>query len=262
MDFNKALEALNQASESFTVDAWIPSLQRDVTFKQLDAKQQKDLLGSVMDTSIYNTSFVKAFYNILKNNSLTENIDVDKFTLIDKISVGLSLKNEISDEIIVFFDNKKEISKKFKIKPIIDSLKTYIQPEPVILESKNDLYSIKVEVLYPTVKAEYDYDTQYKGNKKTEDVKSTEDVQNIVADAFIGETSKYINNFWLNDNEINSNSLTVNQKIKLIEKFPSLLIQKVLEQISLWKENVDKILTVEHEGYKKVISVDSLIFFN
>lgn len=266
LDFDKALNILNQASESFTLDVWVPSLNKNVVFKQLDAKQQKELLSSVMDTSVYNVNFIKTFYNILKTNILEKEIDISLFTLFDKTVIALFLKRQISEDINIVFDEKLQISEKFKIDNILERTKSYITPEPFITDSSNEKFSIKVEMTYPTIKKEYDYDTEYKKNKKTEDLKSTEEVQSIISEAFIGETSKYINKIWINDSEIDCNKITINQKIRIIETFPSSLMQKTLEQISVWKKSVDDILTVKktlnNKEYTKVISVDSLMFFN
>lgn len=267
LNFDKALQILTQASDSFTLDVWIPSLTRNVVFKQLDAKQQKELLSSVMDTSVYNINFIKTFYDILKTNITEKDVSIDDFTLFDKIIIALSLKKQISKDLNVVFDEKNQISEKFNIDDILEKAKIYcITLQNFVTETSNEKFSIKVELTYPTVKKEYDYDTQYKKNKKTEDLKSTEEVQNIISEAFIGETSKYINRIWINDDEIDCNKITVNQKIRIIETFPSSLIQKILEQIAVWKKSVDDVLTVKktlnNKEYTKVISVDSLMFFN
>lgn len=262
MDFNKALEALNQVSESFTVDAWVPSLNTYVTFKQLDARQQKELLGSVIDTSVYNTGFVKAFYDILKNNILTQNVDVDSFTLVDKTCIGLYLKNQISEDVTVFFGEKNDISQKYPLKDILEKFKSYKTPEPLSLEEVSDKFSLKVELSYPTVKVEYDYDTQNKNQKKAEDVKTTEDIQKLVTESFLNEISKYINKILINDTEIFFSQMTFNQKTKLVEKLPSTLLQKIIDQIGVWKSEIDDILRVKYENYNKVITLDGSLFLS
>jgi hypothetical protein len=260
LDFTQALEALEQVSDSFTVNVWIPSLNREISFKQLDAKQQKDILSSAMDTSVYNTSFIKTFYNILKQNILEKNIDIDEFTLIDKLSIGLSLKNKLSENLTLFFGEKKDIPFKVNTNDILEKLKTYQTPENKIIESKNLDFSIKVELKYVTIGVEYNYDTHYKGNKKTEDLKKTEDVQKIISDAFIGETSKYLNNIWINDSLLDFKSLTFDQKIKVVEKFPSNLLQKIIENIGIWKTNIDNILSITYENQTQTINLEPSMF--
>ena len=100
LDFTNALDILNKVSESFKVETWIPSKGSYLTFKELDAKQQKSLLNAAMDTSVYNTGFIKAFYNILNENVLSEGENlIDSLTLADKACVALTLRGQISDEI-------------------------------------------------------------------------------------------------------------------------------------------------------------------
>jgi hypothetical protein len=263
LDFNSALSALDKVSESFKIDAWIPSKGSYLPFRGLDAKQQKTLLGAAMDTSVYNTSFIKGFYNILKQNLLLDDKSViDSLTLIDKASVALSLKSEVSDQINVVFDEENKITAKFDINPILEKFKSFKTPEAVILDAISNSYTLKVEILYPTIKVEVDYDDQYKGNKKPEDVKTSEDIQKLITEAFIGETSKFINKVWINDDEVILIDLKFEQRIKLIEKLPSNLIQKILVVINEWKTNFDEILTVKQENYTKTVSIDSLLFLN
>jgi len=106
----------------------------------------------------------------------------------------------------------------------------------------------------------------HKKDKRVDDIKNTEDIQKILSEAFVGETSKYIQNIWINDTDINFNNFDFSKKIKIIEKLPSGLIQKILEIVSKWKKNYDEILTVEmvenESTYKKVLTIDSLLFLS
>jgi hypothetical protein len=262
LDFNQAISSLEQISNSFIVDVWIPSLNTNISFKQLDAKQQKDILSSVMDTSVYNTSFIKTFFNIIKENISDKTLDVNEFTLIDKLSIGLSLKSKLSENLTLFFGEKKEIPIKVNVNDILEKLKTYKTPENKIIESNNSNFSIKVELKYVTIGVEYDYDTHYKGNKKTEDLKKTEDVQKIISDAFIGETSKYLNKIWINNDILPFKNLSFDQKIKIVEKFPSNLLQKIIEHIALWKIDIDKLISITHENQTQSVNLEPSIFLS
>jgi hypothetical protein len=262
LDFNKALQALDQVSETFTVDVWVPSLKTFIKFKQLDAKQQKELLGTVIDTSVYNINFVKVFYNIIKDNNLSQDVDINELTIVDKIVIGLYLKSKISDEVTVFFGEKNEISQKFLINEILEKFKTYKTPEPLILQDESDKFNLKIEIFPVTIKTEYDYDSQNKNNKKAEDVKTTEDIQKIVTESFLGEISKFLSKIWINGTEIPMVGMSFVQKTRLVEKLPSTLIQKIIDNISIWKSQTDDILRVKHEEYTKVISLDGSIFLS
>ena len=106
----------------------------------------------------------------------------------------------------------------------------------------------------------------HKKEKRVDDIKNTEDIQKILSEAFVGETSKYIQSIEINNVDVNFDSYDFSKKIKIVEKLPSGLIQKILETVSIWKKQFDEILTVEftenETTYKKVLSIDSLLFLS
>jgi hypothetical protein len=262
IDFKNALEVLDQISEVFKVDVWIPSTQSYLQFKEIDTKQQKEMLSSAIDNSVYNTTFINVFYDILKQNLLEKDKTIiDNLTIHDKASIAIYLKNQISKELNVIFDDKNGISKKINLNDIVEKFKNYKTPKNELIKVTNKNVSLAVEVSLPLILVEIEHDKLMSKNyKKANQVKTNEDVKNIISDAFVVETSKYIKKIWINDNEVELNVQKLEQKIKIIEKLPSVLIQKVLDQISKWKKELDDILIVEHEDYKKVIGIDSLLF--
>lgn len=269
LNFDKALQAIQSITDSFVVDVWIPSVKKSYKFKEIDAKQQKSLLASALNSSVYNSNFVKNFYKILEQNFVSrDEISVlNDFTIYDKIAIALALKKQISDETRVVFDEKNNIAKNIKIESIIEKFKNFETPQGAVVEFQNDLVSIKIEISLPTIKKEFDYESEiHKKEKRVDDIKNIEDVQTIVADAFISETTKYIKNVLINDENINYQDYDFHKKIILVEKLPSAIVQKILENVSKWKKEIDSILTVETEEndqkYIKVINVDSLLFLS
>lgn len=263
LDFNQAINTLNEVSNTFIIDAYVPSKKSVLTFKEINAKQQKELLGAAMDTSVYNLGFSNTFYTILKDNLIgDDNTIIDTLTISDKACIALTLKSQISNDLKVTFDDKDEIVETINVQNIIAKFQTYQTPENVILDLISDNVVLKAEVRYPNLKVELDYDMEFKKNKKAEDIKTNQDVQKIITAAFIGETSKYISKIWVNDDKINLDEMTFNQRIGIVEKLPSGLLQKILEKISSWKKELDGVLTVTHNDYKKVISIDSLLFLS
>lgn len=269
LNFDKALQAIQSITDSFVVDVWIPSIKKSYKFKEIDAKQQKSLLASALNSSVYNSNFVKNFYKILEQNFVSEDeISIlNDFTIYDKIAIALALKKQISDETRVVFDEKNNIAKNIKIKPIIEKFKDFETPQDADIEFKNDSVSIKIQISLPTIKKEFDYESEiHKKEKRVDDIKNIEDVQTIVADAFISETTKYIKEVLINDENINYQDYDFHKKIILVEKLPSAIVQKILENVSKWKKEIDSILTVETEEngqkYSKIINVDSLLFLS
>ena len=262
LSFNDAISLLDNASESFKIEIWVPSKQKNITFKEIDAKQQKSLLSAAIDNSIYNGDFINAFYNILKENILEEDPSVvDNFDISDRSFIALSLRNQISNEISVSFS--EELSEKFSLVDIISKFISYKSPEYQKLEVKGNDTTISVTVGLPTIKDEIIFEEEFKKfYKNVDEVKTTKDVKSLISEAFIGETSKYIKIVSVNDSEFSFNTLTSNQKLRVVEKLPSALIQKILETISNWKKDLDSYLTVKSGENSKVISVDSVLFLS
>jgi hypothetical protein len=269
LNFDDALKALYTVSEAFNVNVWIPSKQKEYSFKELEAKQQKNMLSSAMNSSVYNTSFVKNMYNVINSNFLdkeNKNI-INDFTIFDKFAIAVSLKDKISDETSITFDEKNNIVKKLSLKPIIEKFKTFNTPKSEFLEVDNENFKIKLEISVPTILEELEYEEQInKKEKKVDDIKNTDDIQKIISEAFIGETTKYIKMIYVNGNDLGFNNIDFTKKIRLVEKLPSGILQKILQIVSKWKQEVDSILTVETEvdgkNYTKVISIDGVFFLS
>jgi hypothetical protein len=270
--FNDALNALNTVSEQFKIDVLIPSLNKTLTFKEIDAKQQKSLLSAAMDNSIYNNEFVKIFYQILKDNLLNEDTAIiDTLNVVDKNLIGISLRSQISNELTVNFT--EDFSGKIDLSNVISKFLGYITPKNEQLELKNDSVTLVLDIKLPTILDEVSYEQNFHKNyKDVSDLKTNDDVKKLVSDAFIAEISKYVSSIEINSKNISFSTLSFLEKIKIIEKIPSGLIQKVLQKISDWKKDIDSILTVSSKDVidgkvsetelKKTISIDSLLFLN
>lgn len=262
LDFNAAINALNNASESFKIDVYIPSKQKSISFKEIDAKQQKSLLSAAIDNSVYNSDFIKTFYNILKENILLEDKSViDDLSLADRSFIAIALRSQVSDELVVKFND--QISEKIDLKAVISKFNDYKTPTPEEIEVKNNDVTIIAGISLPTIKIELDYEENfYKDYKKIDEIKSNKDIQAIISDAFISETSKYISYISVNGSKFDFNTMSFNQKLRIVEKLPSGLIQKILEKISVWKKDIDLVLTVSHGENTKIISIDSMLFLS
>jgi hypothetical protein len=262
LDFNAAINALNSASESFKIDVYIPSKQKTMSFKEIDAKQQKNLLSAAIDNSVYNSDFIKTFYNILKENVLLEDKSIiDELTLADRSFIAIALRSQVSDDLSVKFND--ELSEKISLASVISKFNNYKTPKSEEIEVKNNNVSIIAGISLPTIKIELDYEENfYKDYKKIDEIKTNKDIQSIISDAFISETSKYISYISINESKFDFASMSFNQKLRLVEKLPSGLIQRILEKISTWKKDIDSILTVSSGNSTKTISIDSMLFLS
>lgn len=263
-DFNDLLKNLKDLSSTFVVEAYIPSLGSTLTFKELNAKQQKFLLETLADDSLYKTRFAKQFHNILKEN-ITSNFDVSSLSVFDKIFIGLYLRSKISDKYNVVFNENPSYTEEITLGNVLDNLKNYKQPKPEHIKIVKNNIDITIELSIPTILIDTKYEEElYNNYKKIENIKDANEIGGILSNAFIGEISKYISKIQFADQEMNFNDLSVQQRIRLTEQLTADIIQNILTKITEWKETINSFITVEStdKKYSKVLSLDNLLFLS
>jgi hypothetical protein len=267
LDFDKAINLLDSVSNIFKIDIWIPSIKKNIPFKEMEAKQQKTLLAAAMDNSLYNSSFSKSFYEIIKQNLIEsedfKKEDVDKLNIFDKASIAIHLRNKISNKLKVSFNEDKKVSEYVDLKLILEKFKTFEYKDNIDISITNNDTIIKVTLRVPSIKDEVVYDEDvYKLFKNSNNLKTEDDVKTLVTEAFISEASKYISNICISSQEINFEQLTLKQKIQITERLSSTIMQQILEIVSDWKTILDNILEVKYEDYTSNVKIDSVLFLN
>ena len=263
INFNEAINLLNEVSKnSFTIDAWVPSLKRTIKIQEINAKQQKSLIESAIDSEVLKFNFSKYFYEILLSNCQEEKDVIDNFTIADRNCIAFYMRNQISENITVLFSENPKIEESISIQNILDKYTNYVHPEPeTVSYSKSDVL-IEVQLILPKLCEESKFDTYIYGNLERKE-NELEDFKGLLGAAFLGETSKYIKDISINNSSVGYDNLHIPQKIQFVEKLPAALVQKVIDKIVKWKEELEKTSTVCYEDrLYKTIEVNSLLFLN
>lgn len=261
ISFNDALNMLDSVSkESFVTDAWVPSLNRNVKIKEITAKQQKTILESAIDSAVSKSTFGKVFFDIICSNCLEDKKVIENLTIADKASIAFTMRAQISDSIKVTFKEDPKIESKIFLDTILSKFATYVHPVNETLEVSKNGVKISTEISLPTISDEFKFDSFLYGKKVKED--QVEEVKDIITNAFLGEAAKYIKEIIIDDTPLGYSSLGITQKLMFVEKLSATLVQKILEKVIVWKNDLDKIYTVNHEGIDKVIEMDSLLFLS
>jgi hypothetical protein len=261
ISFNDALSMLDSVSkESFITDAWVPSLNRNVKIKEITAKQQKTILESAIDSAVSKSTFGKVLFEIITSNCLEDKKIVENLSIADKASIAFTMRTQISDSIKVVFKEDPKIESKISLDSILLKFTEYVHPVNEILEVSKNGVKISAEICLPTISEEFKFDSFLYGNKAKED--QVEEVKYIITNAFLGEAAKYIKEITIDDTSLGYFSLGITQKIMFVEKLSATLVQKILEKVIVWKSDLDKIYTVNHEGIDKVIEIDNLLFLS
>lgn len=250
----KAIEELGQ--EYFT-EIYIPSTKETIKVKEINADQHKQIIGTAIDDSLFNTDFIKTLYPIFVNILGEDKVKI--YTIFDKVAILLSIRQKISDTILVKKDesNKKSKELKISIKDIINEFtSSYIHPEKKIIEDG----PFTIELSVPSILKEYEYEKEiHNTDVKVKDFESAEDVKKIVIQEFIGEISKYVTRITIDSKgSLDLTNFPFKNRKMFITKLPSSINSKILEVIKQWKLEIDKFLTIS--GYK--IDIDPVLFVN
>lgn len=262
LNFNDALNALEVFKELCVVEAWIPSLQKTISIKELTTKQQKILLSSIVESaSDLRPSFTKNLYQILLQNCLVDSKIVNSFTFIDLASIVTALRNQISPTVKVNFDKEdgSKSSETISLEEIVKSFKGFKLTEPLKIQLTRDALDIVITSKIPTIEDDVTFfEFLPSAKKQTSDA---ENLKQLIAETYMYESAKCIEAVEVARNNLSYNTLSPKQKYALIEKMPASLIQDLLSQYAKWKDSLNQILTVKSSfGATKVLETDSILF--
>lgn len=241
-DILKQLEKLNEAAG---VSVYVPSLNKAVRFKNLNLKQQKDLLKSSIDDTLTRLSFTTKFFNIIKENAI-DYIDVNKLLIIDRLSIAITLRTTGLSSIYKTID--------------LNDLIKQIQTTPIdmsVLATTADIQNLTVKLEAPTL--DVDNDVSLATIAKLKNV-SDRDVKTQIGELFIHEIVKFIQavTFKTEDGEqtVIFANLNTNDKITITEKLPSTITNKILDFIKAYRTFENNFITYNNT----MVEIDSSFF--
>jgi hypothetical protein len=241
-NITEILNLLQDLNSAACFNIFIPSLKKEVKFKQLTAIQLKKLFKSNLNNVvIYNTKFVLLLNQIIKENCLDTEININNLTILDKFLILFKTRIESisTDYTFTLTDDEK---KKYNIQQAtaiynIDQnynnfVKQQINLEPVII--KNNNYCVTISL--PTIEIEncFEEDIDKNSDKITDEV-----LQNILANTFINEIAKYIQTIEIDSKTIILNELDFKTRIGIIEQLPATIVNEVLKYINNYKQIIN-----------------------
>ena len=272
------LGAMNKINDSFSYGIYIPSLGRDVQFRQMSTAQQKAFVKTAMNTNQLNSEFLYSIFSTIKANCAEPDIDVSKFTILDKMFICMKIRSMSISPIV-----------KITIDGIVDEAKNLIQ------------FSINLDELYAKMKTQYTMefskeitsdDTPYvirceipnigdeikleqelqEGIKKS--LENNRDDQTVISNAigeiFIQDLSKYITSIDVPVSEtqirtVDMSTLNFKDRIRILEALPNQISAKLVEHVNEITKHLNSltIANFKHGGkdYKYQLQVVSSDFF-
>lgn len=265
---NDVLDILNRAQESFGYEIFIPSLQKNVMFRQINTNQQKRLLKSIIDNPAYNTEFIFTFKQIIEENCI-EKIDFNQLTIYDKLIIALTMRSmSIGDDYEVTFttDNNQTANLVLSLKALCDKALSEINITSTTISDEQGKIQIKCDI--PTIWEEYKLENELHKNVKT-NIKTDSELRETIGEVFINEIVKYIRALEIKNEkdeiiEIDMQTMTFKERIKIIDNLGAKLTKEILKYMKTVNEEFAKVTIVklDHNGktYEERLKIDAGFF--
>ncbi len=243
------LGMMDRVNEVFSYEVWVPSLKKNVMFREINTNQQKRLIKAIIDSPIYNTEFIFTLRKVIKENCTDPSIDVDKLTILDKLMIAMKMRSvSVGDSLELTIPiGSDSIKRGISLEKLITDLKDNVEvPDVETFVDEKDIYQLECGI--PTISTEFKLEDEMRKNTETTDVKNYEELRQTVGDVFIGEIAKYIRGISVKEGDkltrINLDDLSFRNRIALIEKIPERIVKQVVTYIEKVKEEIDKVTLV------------------
>lgn len=263
IEFFKELDTVNG------YDVYIPSLDKDLKFKQLTTEQLKSLLKTAVGSPIYNTDFILAFNNIIKDNCLDKDVNTDNFTIYDKLFILFKTKIECISPDYTFYFTDEEISE-FNLSDesstisLLNHYNNFRNKGKKITNKTIQSNNITIECSLPTLDIENKFEKELHSDNIYDDL-TTKDLQDIIGDTFINEISKFINSITVDGNIHDLTTESFTNRVKIIEKMPVNIVNDIIKYIEEYKNTTKELLVyifnTDKEAYfEKEFPLDATLF--
>lgn len=227
-DFNSIISVLDAINKENTISVYVPSLKKDVNFKNITTGQQKLFLKSAIDNPVFQTRFILACHTLITENCLDKSV-LPQLNVFDSAAILIQLRTKVYGN--NFETNVNNEDFKVNLDDIVQKYKTLEVPKPETLVDTP--FSIDVGV--PTLSDQFALEKQLREKTLTDDQALNTNINETLGEAFIGEVSKYIKEIKVTVNgteqTVNYSSLNFTKKHQVLEKLPSVVVKKVIAYI-------------------------------
>ena len=245
MSVTSILSKLKEINESDLINVHIPSANKNMTFKSISVKQQKDLIKSGMDGALAGITISNVINQIIIDNSI-EKYD---FLVVDKIPIILALRNKSFGSVFTLKNENKNII--FDLNDILDNVLEFSNIEKTEIKSEENKISVELSVI------SLEEDTkinafQLEKLKKNKD----EDLSETVGSLFVYEILKFISMLTVGSDEIVMKDFPIKDRLTIVENLPASVNNEVLEYIQNFRKEEMEYITVNGE----TLPIDARLF--
>lgn len=248
----EVLGIMDRVNEVFSYEVWVPSLKKNVMFREINTNQQKRLIKAIIDSPVYNTEFIFALRKVISENCVDSTIDIDNLTILDKLLISMKMRSVcVGDTLeleIPTGDGDKSIKRGISLEKLIAEIrKTVDLPDVETYTDDKGIYQLECGI--PTILNEYKLENEMRKTSESRDINNYDELRQSVGDVFIGEIAKYVRGLSITEGDkttkIDLNALSFRNRIALLEKIPERITKNVIKYIEKIKLELDKVTLVK-----------------
>jgi hypothetical protein len=245
-DILKQLDTLNQQSG---VAVYIPSLKRTVRFKSLNLRQQKNLLKSSVEETLTKLSFITNFYSIIQENIL-ETLNINDLYIFDRIAIAIALRASSLDSKYTIEDSVFDLNDRLKEIPSITI-------DTDTITSTVDVQNLTVALEVPRLGIDRDISATVMNKLRSS---QSDDIRTLIGELFVHEIIKFVKAVTFKtetgDTVVEFANIKTEDRLAIIEKFPTLLTNQILDFIKKYRELENKFTGLDDNA----IEIDGSFF--
>lgn len=245
MSVTSILSKLKDYNNTNLVTVYVPSADKEMQFRPLSVKQQKDLIKSGLDGSFAGITISNIIGEVILSNS----VEKYNFLVTDKIPILLALRKQAFGNVFVLKDDDVETT--FDLDLILKNDLKYSNLTQVEIKLENTEVSSHVDV----INIEDDIKIN---NFQLEKLKKNKDgeISDTVGSLFIYEIVKFVTKIIIGSDELDLTSLPIKERLSVIESVPVTLNNNILDYIQKFRKEELNYVTIDG----KTLPIDARLF--
>lgn len=246
------IELLAELTNSQTYDLTL-SDGKSYKFKHLNANHLKELIETVVDTSLTQNTFNDTCNRIF-TECLVATPEQATFNVLDRLLFVIESRIQSISPIVTVKDSNQTHT--FDLLQIKENIVSTIKQAPeLFIEKQYSGNGIEIVCNLPTLTIDSQLNDDLEKQNKL-DVTNEETVRKLLGDAFINELAKSIRSITIQDNKLDLSTLSFNERVKTVEMLPASLINNVVSYIEAYKNSVETCLRVDGTS----LTIDGSLF--
>tara|TARA_R110000822_G_scaffold112701_2_gene243656 strand:+ start:813 stop:1661 length:849 start_codon:yes stop_codon:yes gene_type:complete len=247
------IKMIDRANETFVYEIFIPSLGKEVMFREINTSQQQRLVKAIIDSPAYNTEFIFAIRNIIKENCTDEAVDIGSLTIFDKMVICMRMRSmSISNDLDLQFTSPKSekvITRRIDLNDLVKLAveKIHIEPATIVDEKGN----FQISCSMPSIDDEYGLERELRDNVESIQIQNEKELRQTVGQVFTNEIVKYIKQINIKQGdaivEVDLKGMSFTDRLAILAQIPAKVNNQIVDYIDSVSKEFQKITLVKEE---------------